>query len=94
MTERPERIRALLAAAFEPTELEVIDDSHHHAGHAGAAGGAGHFRVRLRSESLRGLNVLARHRRVYDALAPMMPNEIHALSIDADAPVATAGLQD
>jgi BolA protein len=89
MTSRPERIRALLTAAFAPTELEVIDDSHHHAGHAGAAGGAGHFRVRLRSESLRGLGVLARHRRVYDALAAMIPTDIHALSIDAAAPVGT-----
>jgi BolA family transcriptional regulator, general stress-responsive regulator len=91
MTDRSERIRALLAAAFAPTELEVIDDSHHHAGHAGAAGGAGHFRVRLRSESLQGLTVLARHRRVYDALASMIPDDIHALSIDAQAPSGTPG---
>jgi BolA family transcriptional regulator, general stress-responsive regulator len=89
MTPRVERIRALLEAAFAPTELEVIDDSHHHAGHAGAAGGAGHFRVRLRSEALRGLTVLARHRRVYDALATMIPDDIHALSIDAQAPSGT-----
>ncbi len=91
MSGRPERIRTLLEAAFAPTELEVIDDSHHHAGHAGAADGAGHFRVRLRSESLKGLTVLARHRRVYDALASMIPNEIHALSIDAQAPAEGVG---
>ncbi|MEI6459210.1 MAG: BolA family protein [Pseudomonadota bacterium] len=90
MTPRLVRIRHLLEAAFAPTELEVFDDSHHHAGHAGAAGGAGHFRVWLRSESLRGLTALARHRRVYDVLAPMMPDEIHALSIDAQAPAGTA----
>jgi BolA protein len=91
MTSRPERMRALLEAVFAPTELDIIDDSHHHAGHAGAAGGAGHFRVRLRSESFKGLTVLARHRRVYDALASMMPHDIHALSIDADAPAGDAG---
>jgi len=91
MTTRPERMRGLLEAAFAPTELDIIDDSHHHAGHAGAAGGGGHFRVRLRSESLRGLTVLARHRRVYDALATMIPHEIHALSIDAQAPDAGVG---
>ncbi len=90
MTDRPARIRSLLEAAFAPTELQIIDDSRHHAGHAGAAGGAGHFRVRLRSEALRGLTVIACHRQVYAALATMMPNDIHAVSIDACAPTATA----
>jgi BolA protein len=68
---------------LNPTDLEVIDDSALHAGHAGAQGGAGHFRVRIVSERFRGLALLARHRLVYDTLASLMPEEIHALSIDA-----------
>ena len=49
-------------------------------------GGAGHFRVRILSERFRGLPVLARHRLVYEALRPLIPAEVHALSIEADAP--------
>lgn len=75
-----------LTAAFEPVHLEVIDDSAKHAGHAGAEGGAGHYRVRILSERFRGLGVIARHRLVYSALGPLFPAEIHALSIDANAP--------
>jgi BolA family transcriptional regulator, general stress-responsive regulator len=73
--------------------LDVLDDSAAHAGHAGAQGGAGHFRVRIVSERFRGLSMLARHRLVYAAVQSMMPAEIHALSIDASAPDrATQGL--
>ena len=87
-----QRITKKLTQGFAPSRLQVIDESHHHAGHAGAAGGAGHFRVRLRSEALRGLTVIACHRQVYAALATMMPNDIHAVSIDACAPTATAAM--
>ena len=80
------RIRTLLAGEFSPLHLDVIDDSARHAGHAGARGGAGHYRVRILSERFRGLSVLARHRLVYETLRDLIPDEIHALSIEADAP--------
>jgi BolA family transcriptional regulator, general stress-responsive regulator len=83
---RPERIQAALAAAFAPAELEVVDDSHKHAGHAGARDGRGHFSVRIRSQAFAGMAPLARHRAVYAALGDMMQTDIHALSIDAAAP--------
>lgn len=83
---RTDRIHALVTEALQPLHLEVIDDSARHAGHAGAEGGAGHYRVRILSERFRGLAVLARHRLVYESLRSMIPQEIHALSIEADAP--------
>lgn len=82
---RLERIRAALERSFAPQRLVVEDDSRHHAGHAGAAGGAGHFRVEIVSDAFRGKAPLARHRMVYAALAEMMPAEIHALGIEARA---------
>ena len=86
MIDRRPQICELLAAALEPLHLEVIDESAAHAGHAGAEGGAGHYRVRILSEKFRGLPVLARHRLVYEALRPLIPQDIHALGIEADAP--------
>ncbi len=83
--ERRGALLALLEAEFGPGSTVVRDDSHHHAGHAGA-GGAGHFHVRVVSERFAGLRTLARHRLVYDAAAPMIPADIHALSITADTP--------
>ena len=80
-----EDIDATLRAALQPMALEVIDDSHLHAGHAGAREGR-HFTVRIRSERFTGLNRVARHRLVYDALAAWMPRGIHALAIDAQTP--------
>ncbi len=79
-------IRAALAAAFAPTELEVVDDSHRHIGHAGAADGHGHFSVRIVSPAFAGMPPVARHRAVYAALGDLMRTDIHALSIRADAP--------
>jgi BolA protein len=90
MTERAERIRARLIATFEPLECQLSDDSHLHAGHAGAASGAGHYSVRLVSERFAGLTRLARHRLVYDCLDDMMQSEIHALNIVAHAPSEVA----
>lgn len=78
-------IETALRAALVPLELEVLDDSHLHAGHAGAREGR-HFTVRICSPRFTGLNRLARHRLVYDALAGWMPRGIHALAIDAKAP--------
>lgn len=86
--ERPrvDRIRAVLEAAFAPAIVAVEDDSARHAGHAGARGGAGHFRVRIVSQAFSGRGRLQRHRMVYKALAEMLPAEIHALNIDARSP--------
>ncbi len=83
---RLERIRAALQAAFAPQALEVEDDSHRHAGHAGARDGRGHFNVRIVSTAFAGMAPLARHRAVYAALGEMMQTDIHALSIRAEVP--------
>jgi BolA protein len=84
--ERPAAIRAMLEAALAPTELEVVDDSHKHAGHAGARDGRGHFSVAIVSRAFAGLPPLARHRKVYAALGSLMQSDIHALSIHARTP--------
>ncbi|MFA7664717.1 MAG: BolA family protein [Burkholderiaceae bacterium] len=86
MSRKPgiDEIRARLVAALpDATELVIDDDSAAHVGHPGAAGGAGHFRVRIRAPRFAGMPVMQRHRLVYDALADWMPDRIHALSIDA-----------
>ncbi|CAE6757406.1 MULTISPECIES: BolA family protein [Xanthomonas] len=83
---RVERIRTALQSALAPTELEVVDDSHRHAGHAGARDGRGHFNVRVVSAAFAGKPPLARHRAVYAAVGEMMQTDIHALSIEAIAP--------
>ncbi len=80
------RIEQTLRDALSPTELHVEDESHLHAGHAGAASGGGHFRVRICAEAFRHLGLVARHRRVYAALAAEMGGAVHALAIDARAP--------
>lgn len=86
MNERMERIRGRLVATFAPSECQLVDESHLHAGHAGAASGAGHFKVQLVSDRFEGLNRVARHRLVYDCLHDMMHRDIHALTIIAFAP--------
>ena len=83
---RPERIRAQLTAALEPTLLELSDESALHAGHAGAASGGGHYRLKIVSSRFEGLRLVMRHRLVYDSVHDMMHNEIHALAITALAP--------
>ena len=88
---RVEMIRAALQAAFDPDLLEVEDDSHRHAGHAGARDGRGHFNVVVVSEVFAGKAPLARHRAVYAALGTMMETDIHALSIKALTPGEHAG---
>ena len=84
--QRVARIRALLGEALQPQRLEVADDSHKHAGHAGARGGQGHFSVDIVSAAFAGKLPLARHRLVYAALGDMMQTDIHALAIRARAP--------
>ncbi len=88
---RVEQIRAALLAALAPELLEVEDDSHRHAGHAGARDGRGHFNVVVVSEAFAGKAPLARHRAVYAALGTMMETDIHALSIKALTPEEHAG---
>ena len=84
--QRVERIRALLADALQPLSLDVVDDSHKHAGHAGARGGQGHFGVDIVSAAFAGKSPLARHRMVYAALGDLMQSDIHALAIRARTP--------
>ena len=83
---RAERIRGVLERAFLGARVTVVDDSARHAGHAGARGGAGHFAVRVESQEFTGRSRLERHRLVYNALAEMLPREIHALNIEAVSP--------
>ena len=77
-----QEIRKALSEAFQPSELEVINESHQHAGHAGHDGsGESHFAVKIRAASLAAMPRLARHRAVQQALAQVQPR-IHALRLD------------
>ena len=78
-------ITAALTARLQPSALDVQDDSHLHAGHAGAREGR-HFSVAVVSERFTGLTRVARHRLIYDSLNQLIPRGIHALAIDARAP--------
>lgn len=84
--DRITRIETALRAALAPTELQIRDDSHLHAGHAGARSGRGHYHVELCSEAFEGLAPLARHRAVYAALGTLMDTDIHALSMRLSTP--------
>ena len=84
--DRVTEIERLLTSAFEPVELLVKDQSHLHAGHAGAQEGKGHFDVRIVSDQFDGCTRIARHRMVYDALGSLIETDIHALSIHAISP--------
>ncbi len=84
--ERVTAIRERLTAALQPSALEVQDESHLHAGHAGARDGKGHFRVHITAAAFAGLTPIKRHRLVYEALADLMNSDIHALAIDAAPP--------
>lgn len=79
------RIEAALTS-LQPTRLELLDESHKHAGHAGARDGRGHFALTIESAQFAGKAPLARHRLVYAALGELMNTDIHALSIQALAP--------
>ena len=86
--ERMVLMETRLRAALAPCELDIVDESHLHAGHAGARDGRGHFAVKIVSEAFAGLAPLARHRAVYAALGDLMTTDIHALSIVAQDPAA------
>lgn len=86
-------IKEKLTQNFNPLQLEVIDESHKHAGHAGAkahaaehGSGESHFYVKIVSEKFKGLTLLARHRAVMDVLAEEMDGRVHALRLDAKPP--------
>jgi BolA protein len=77
-------------AALEPVRIDLADESALHAGHAGAKGGGGHFRLTIVSPRFRNVSTVARHRLVYAALGPLMQRDIHALAISALAPEEAA----
>ena len=83
---RVQRLRERLQSRFAPAQLSVEDESHLHEGHAGAAGGQGHFRVRIVSEAFRGIPSVARHRLIYAAVDDLLKSDIHALAIEALPP--------
>jgi BolA protein len=83
---RAQRLRERLQNRFAPVQLNVEDESHLHEGHAGAAGGQSHFRVRIVSETFRGISSVARHRLVYAAVEDLLKSDIHALAIEALPP--------
>lgn len=82
---RMDRMRDLLGA-LQAEHIEIIDDSHLHAGHAGAREGGGHYRLSIVSPQFVGKSTVARHRMIYSALQEMMKRDIHALNINAFAP--------
>ena len=76
-----ELIKERLQAAFSPTELEVIDDSHKHIGHAGSKDGAGHFTIKICASCFIGLSRIEAHKQIYRVLEDLIPHKIHAISI-------------
>ncbi len=83
--DRSARIEALLTEAFSPDDLLVKDQSHLHAGHAGARDGRGHFEIIIVADAFDGRSRIESHRLIYEALGQMMASDIHALSIRASA---------
>ena len=75
-----------LRGAFTVENLNIEDESHLHAGHAGAASGGGHFKISITAPEFAGLSLVARHRAIYAALSKHFPAEIHALTIVALSP--------
>ncbi|TDJ35706.1 MAG: BolA family transcriptional regulator [Gammaproteobacteria bacterium] len=84
-------IRQRLEDALAPSLLDVVDESHEHVGHPGAADGRGHFSVTIVADAFSGLSLLERHRLVYDAMGELMDTDIHALSIQARSPAEARG---
>jgi BolA protein len=81
MTDTNKKLTAALAT-LSPSHLDIEDDSHLHAGHAGNTGGS-HFTITIVSQKFEGLSLLKRHRLVYDAVGALLEKDIHALSIKA-----------
>ncbi|MEO8601273.1 MAG: BolA family protein [bacterium] len=80
-TDRTAWLTDVLQRGFAPLHLQVDDESHLHRGHAGAAGGGGHFRVCIVAAAFRGQNQVARQRAVYAHLGDAMRSSIHALAL-------------
>ncbi|MDP3938692.1 MAG: BolA family protein [Deltaproteobacteria bacterium] len=76
-----EKIERILRERFDPLHIEIADESAAHAGHAGAASGGGHYRVKIVSARFEGMPPLAQHRLVNEALADLLQGEIHALAL-------------
>jgi|SRR5882757_1591158 len=87
-----DQIRRRLAQ-LNPLEVQIEDESSRHVGHAGAAQGGGHFRLRVVSAEFQGLSRLQRHRLVYDRLDNLMPRDIHALAMTLLSPEEAASAQ-
>jgi len=90
MSNRIEMIRSALQQSLAPSVLDIEDQSHLHAGHAGARDGRGHFHVTIEAEAFAGLTPMRRHKLIYAALGELMQTDIHALSISASAPVSAS----
>ncbi|MDG2049921.1 MAG: BolA family transcriptional regulator [Myxococcota bacterium] len=79
--DRRDRIESKLRSGLAASHVEVVDESHLHAGHVGAQSGGGHFRVTVVSDRFEGLSILQSQRLVFETLADEMETEIHALSM-------------
>ncbi len=90
-SDRRERIESRLRERLEAVHVEVVDESHLHAGHAGAKSGGGHFRATIVSARFEGLSAVAAQRLVYEALAEEMGGEIHALAMKTLTPAKWDG---
>jgi BolA protein len=86
MTDTEALIKEKLVTALAPTYITIINESHKHAGHAGAREGGGHFAVTIVSPQFTGKTQVQRHRMVFDAVDELMKTAIHALSIQAKTP--------
>jgi len=96
MSERLDRIETRLREALDAAHVAVVDESHLHAGHAGARSGGGHFRATIVSRRFEGHGPVQRQRLVYAALSEEMGSEIHALSMQTLTPAewtASAGAE-
>ena len=87
MSTRVEQIEAKLTDKLTVESIQIEDESHKHAGHAGARDGGGHFQLTIVAKEFEGLNTLARHRLIYEALGDLMQRDIHALGIQAYSPL-------
>jgi BolA protein len=81
-----DKIKQKITRSLNPEQIEIIDNSHAHAGHAGAQNGGGHFQIKIVASGFEGKTLVQRHQLVYQALGEMMTQEIHALGIDATTP--------
>lgn len=85
-----ELIKEKITQALNPEVLEIFDNSHAHAGHAGNQSGGGHYHVKIVASDFEGKSLVQRHQLVYQALGDMMKQDIHALGIDASTPTESS----